>query len=55
MKITIRDATDSDSKQIRGLVYSMLEEYGLQPDPEETDKDLESIEYEYFSKGGYFC
>jgi putative acetyltransferase len=36
------------------LVYTVLEEYGLEPDPESTDADLRDIEQSYFVQGGTF-
>ncbi len=54
MEVNIREALNDDSPQIRNVVFTVLREYGLQPDPETTDKDLDDIEKEYFSRGGYF-
>lgn len=50
----IRPATNADSNAIKFVVFSVLQEYGLSPDPSTTDKDLEDVEKTYFSKGGYF-
>ena len=50
----LRPATNADGEQIRGLVYTVLEEYGLKPDPESTDADLDDIEQSYFAPGGTF-
>lgn len=52
--LNLREANNSDSASIRQLVFKVLSEYGLQPDPESTDKDLDDLEGNYFNKGGYF-
>jgi putative acetyltransferase len=36
------------------MVYGVLIEYGLQPDPGATDADLGDIEQSYFERGGAF-
>lgn len=54
MEVNIREAFNGDSPKIKNVVFTVLKEYGLEPDPETTDKDLDDIEEEYFSKGGYF-
>ncbi|WNO09678.1 GNAT family N-acetyltransferase [Teredinibacter sp. KSP-S5-2] len=50
----IREASNKDSPLIKQLVFGVLNEYGLQPSPQSTDKDLDDIEQHYFSRGGYF-
>ncbi len=40
--------------QILQLVKSVLSEYGLDINPEETDKDLSNIEAYYFKNNGFF-
>lgn len=52
--VKIRAATNKDVERIKGLVFTTLREYGLQPDPESTDADLEDIEESYFKRGGIF-
>lgn len=52
--MNIRAANNADSKAIKFVVFSVLGEYGLSPDPAATDKDLEDIEQSYFSNNGYF-
>lgn len=52
--VKIRDAKNSDSDAVKRVVFSTLIEYGLTPDSITTDKDLDSIEENYFLKGGYF-
>ena len=36
------------------MVYGVLKEYGLKPDPACTDDDIKDIESSYFSRGGTF-
>jgi putative acetyltransferase len=50
----IRTANNTDSEAVKFVVFSVLKEYGLNPDSSSTDKDLENIEESYFSAGGYF-
>ena len=50
----IRDASNLDVQQITDIIYGILNEYGLQPDPEGKDKDLEDIEENYFNHKGFF-
>jgi len=50
----LRTATNADGERIRDLVYAVLEEYGLKPDPGSTDADLADIEQAYFASGGAF-
>lgn len=52
--MNIRPATDADSAAIKRLIYGVLGEYGLRPDPDATDKDLDSIERTYRDNGSYF-
>ena len=51
----LRPATNGDAGQIKDLVYTVLQEYGLRPDPDDTDADLEDIEQSYLARGGAFC
>jgi putative acetyltransferase len=51
----LRQATNADRESIKSLVYGVLEEYGLKPDPSCTDADLDDIERSYFARGGTFC
>ena len=48
----LRQATNADSIAIQELIFSILNEYGLKPDPEGTDADLADIESHY--RGGWF-
>jgi len=52
--MNIRPATNADSDAIKHVVFSVLKEYGLSPDSNSTDKDLDAIEAFYFLKGGFF-
>jgi putative acetyltransferase len=50
----LRSATNADSSAIKELVFGVLREYGLQPDPDKTDADLNDIEANYLHSGGGF-
>ena len=50
----LRLANNRDCKDISGLVFGVLKEYGLKPDPATTDADIEDIESSYFKRGGTF-
>lgn len=52
--MNIRDATANDQPEIKALIFSVLREYGLKPDPATTDMDLDDIEAHYTRRGGYF-
>ena len=52
--ITIRTATNKDGEDVTRLVASVLSEFGLSFDPEETDADLLDIEKHYLAAGGLF-
>ena len=49
-----RRATNADGEAIRELVFSVLREYDLEPDPAGTDADLSDIEGNYHARGGLF-
>lgn len=53
-ELKIREATNSDSEKIKSVVFEVLKEYDLDPDPGSTDKDLDGIEDYYCLNGGYF-
>ena len=53
-EIVIRSATNADCKNIQKLVFGVLHEFGLTPEPGGTDADLNDIETEYFGRGGLF-
>ena len=48
----LRPATNADGGAVRALVFEVLREYGLPPDPEDTDADLSEIEQHY--RNGWF-
>ena len=50
----LRPATNADCKKVTDLVYNVLREYDLKPDPQSTDTDLKDIERYYFERGGTF-
>lgn len=50
----LRPADNKDCERIAELVFAVLREYDLQPDPESTDADLKNIESSYFERGGAF-
>lgn len=54
MKFTLRSATNEDRHNIETLVFGVLAEYGLQPDPNGTDSDLHDITKSYLENGGLF-
>lgn len=50
----LRLAANADCGQVTDLVYTVLGEYHLTPDPACTDADLRDIEQSYFKRGGVF-
>jgi len=50
----LRRATNADCEPVRSLVFTVLGEYDLTPDPACTDADLRDIEQSYFQRGGVF-
>ena len=54
MELTLRPATNRDRQAIEALVFGVLAEYGLKPDPGATDADLQDIEVSYIARGGMF-
>lgn len=52
--INLRKASNADIHAVKELVYSVLEEYALPPDPCSTDADLDDIEGNYTRNNGYF-
>jgi len=48
----IRAATPADQDEIRALIFSILNEYDLDPDPKSIDRDLDDIEA--FYQDGFF-
>jgi putative acetyltransferase len=52
--LTIRAANNDDLEPIVKLVFGVLREFDLQPDPNATDADLQDIEANYRQRGGLF-
>ena len=52
--MNLRPANNADSERIKFVVFTVLKEYGLKPDSNSTDKDLDAIEESYFSNNGFF-
>ena len=50
----LRLANNKDCGKVMELVYDVLREYNLKPDPGATDIDLKNIEQSYFERGGTF-
>jgi putative acetyltransferase len=50
----IRSASNEDAPAIRTLVFEILREHCLAPDPGATDADLDDIEGHYVHRGGCF-
>jgi putative acetyltransferase len=50
----LRLANNKDCVKVTELVYGVLKEYDLKPDPGATDVDLKDIEQSYFERGGVF-
>jgi len=50
----LRLANNKDCVKVTELVYGVLKEYDLKPDPGATDVDLKDIEQSYFERGGAF-
>lgn len=51
---SLRPATNLDAEEIQNLVFSVLHEYGLTPDPDGVDRDMRDIEASYLRRGGSF-
>ena len=52
--VAIRRATRADDAAIRALVFGILGEYGMRPDPGGIDADLFDLDASYFARGGMF-
>ena len=50
----LRPASNHDRPAVERLVFGVLREFGLAPDPGETDADLRDIEAGYQQRGGFF-
>lgn len=53
-EIVVRSATNDDCGRVQSLVFGILREYGLAPDPDGTDRDIADIEAHYTNRGGIF-
>jgi putative acetyltransferase len=53
-EIIFRSAKNADTKKIKNLVFGVLAEYGLTPDTDGIDADLDDIESNYINRGGVF-
>ncbi len=53
-ELKVRPATNADAGAVADLVFSVLHEYGLAPDPDNTDADLRDVEGNYVARGGAF-
>lgn len=54
MQYSLRAATNDDRVALENLVFSVLAEYDLTPDPAGTDSDLHDISASYHAAGGTF-
>jgi putative acetyltransferase len=50
----LRPASNQDRPAIERLVFGVLREFGLSPDPANTDADLSDLEAVYIRPGGMF-
>lgn len=50
----LRAATNDDANAVRALIFDILREFNLTPDPTGVDSDLNDIEATYFKTGGRF-
>lgn len=49
--LTLRRATNVDAEQVKRLVYEVLREYGMQPEPDHAEKGLDDIDNAFASGG----
>ncbi|MEX6634336.1 GNAT family N-acetyltransferase [Hyphococcus lacteus] len=47
ISLVIRKATNDDGPNIRALIFTILDEYDMEPAPKTTDRDLSDIEGYY--------
>lgn len=50
----IKQASNNDIETIKNIVFSVLKEYGLEPNQEGIDTDLDDIDSNYTNNNGYF-
>ena len=55
MQLILRAAVRADGDAIRDVVFAVMREYGLRPDPDGVDRDLDDVEQTYQSNGGMFA
>jgi GNAT superfamily N-acetyltransferase len=53
-QLRLRLASNQDAAAAQAVVFAVLREYGLVPDPAETDADLQDLAAHYFARGGQF-
>lgn len=53
-QFTLRQATNDDIGAIQHVVFTVLEEYGLTPDPSGKDADINDVETNFNTPNGYF-
>ncbi len=51
---TWRTGRTADADALRGLIFGILREYGLEPAPDGTDADLADVEASFARPGGWF-
>ncbi len=54
MTYRFRPATNADRATVESLVFGILAEHGLSPDPDGTDADLRDLKAAYIDSGGLF-
>ncbi|MEE8119572.1 MAG: GNAT family N-acetyltransferase [Gammaproteobacteria bacterium] len=52
--VFLRRAEDLDGPAVKALVFQVLEEYGLKPEPNGMDADLDALHAVYMEPGGVF-
>lgn len=52
--LRLRRAGNADCDALKAMIFGVLMEYGLPPDPAATDHDLDDIEGHYHRHGGLF-
>lgn len=55
MPVVLREATNADAPAVRHLVFGVLADHGLEPDPAETDRDLDDLAAHYRNNRGWFA
>jgi putative acetyltransferase len=53
--INLRKANKGDESKIMEVVKSVLSDYGLKTNPDETDRDISDLENYYFNRNGWFA